>query len=93
LAEKEYARAVRIGSRRFPPLRMARIRRELSSLRQKHLGFFGRLRDALWGGEAYIDTLPPDVEMRRAVSRTINRVLAREQARKRRKLHAHTEGQ
>lgn len=74
-AERGYRQALRIGGRRRPPLRLDRIRRELQALRRKHLGALGRIRAALVDETHRGEPLPPDLELRQAVSRAINRML------------------
>lgn len=82
-ASREYARAIQIGERRRPPLPLHRIRKELDALRRNHLGFLGRVR-AMFSAGDYGEPLPPDEEMRRAVSRAINKRLIAERAERRR---------
>jgi len=72
-AARAYAEAIRIGSRRQPPLYCYRIRQELHTLRRTQLGGWARLC-SLFRTPPSAEPLPPDVAMRREVNRAIHRL-------------------
>ncbi len=82
-AARAYAEAVRIGTRRRPPLHLPRIRRELDTLRRTRLGLLGRAAAWLKNDAPYIEPLPPDEQVRREVSRAMHNLLREERARAR----------
>ncbi len=73
-AAKAYAEAIRIGTRRHPPLQLPRIRRELYDLKRNQLGWFSRLQIAWLQIPPPEDGLTPDERMRRDISRAMNRL-------------------
>ena len=77
-AARAYAEAVRIGTRRRPPLSLLRIRRELDSLRRTRLGLLSRAAAWWKNDQPYIEPLPPDEQMRREVSRAMHNLLREE---------------
>lgn len=81
-ADREWAMALNYATLRVPPLRCTRIRRELDRLRRRRKGLWSTLRSALVPPPPPED-VPPDVAMRRAVSRAIRRQLAAEARRSR----------
>lgn len=83
-AARAYATAIRIGSRRKPPLLIPRIRGELRRIQSTKLGWFSRAK-AWWLTDSIRpEPVPPDVEIRRDVSRAMHNLI-REQARNERK--------
>jgi len=82
-AAREYAEAVRIGSRRRPPLSLLRIRRELDTLRRTRLGLLSRAAAWWKNDQLFIEPLPPDEQMRREVSRAMHNLLREERNRRR----------
>ncbi len=81
-AAKEYAEALRIGTRRRPPLNLPRIRHELDILRRTRLGLLSRAA-AWWKNESsQMPPLPPDEQMRREVTRAMHNLLRNEQRRR-----------
>ncbi len=83
-AERHLRRALKIGRRRRPPLRLARLRRELDSLCVQHRGLWSRLRNALAGPPPELLD-DPEERMRRQLGRSIDQ-LARQPSRRRRQL-------
>ena len=84
-AERELRRAIRIGDKRVPPLRLSRMRKELERLRERHGGFLAKVRVALAPAPPYNPDDDPERKMSRQVGRAINR-LAAKQARERKRL-------
>lgn len=70
-AARAYVEAIRIGSRRHPPLQLPRIRRELHDLKRASLGWWTRLQIAWLKIPPPEDHLTPDERMRRDVSRAM----------------------
>lgn len=84
-AEKQLLQAIRIGSRRVPPLQMCRVRRELAAMRERQPGLLGLFR-RLFGPAIPTPIKPSVVEQeRRALNRAINR-LAKEREKRRKSL-------
>ncbi|MDT8391410.1 MAG: J domain-containing protein [Lentisphaeria bacterium] len=86
LAERELGRAIRIGEKRVPPLRLSRMRKELERFRERHGGLLAKVRNALAPAPPYNPNDDPERQMSRQVGRTINR-LAAKQARERKRLN------
>ena len=76
-AANELRVATLIGSTRAPPLRLTRIRRELSDLRRRRPGFLGTLYRLFVPADRRRNETPDDEQERNALNRAINR-LARE---------------
>lgn len=88
-AARAYTEALRIGSRRHPPLSLPRIRRELDRLRRTQLGLLARATAWWRNDQSHRDALPPDEQMRREVSRAMHNLLREERARPRNPLPEH----
>lgn len=77
-AERELRRAIRIGEKRVPPLRLSRMRKELDRFRERHGGLLAKVRNALAPAPPYNPNDDPEREMSRQVGRTINRLAAKQ---------------
>lgn len=77
-AKNSLVAAIRIGERRRPPLKLIRIRLELSRLRNSKPGLLGAVRRFFNPPGPDPHSLPSEEAERRALERTINR-LARKQ--------------
>jgi len=83
-AEEQLVIAIRIGASRHPPLTMNRVRRELAALRNARPGVAGFFYRLFGRKPPKPDELPADEQERRALNRSINRLVA-EQRRHRQK--------
>lgn len=81
-AIRQLEKALALGRARQPPMRLNRIRRELSSLRQRQGGLLDGLKEFLLGRPAAPELMKTDEDMRRELGRAMNR-LARTENRKR----------
>lgn len=75
-AERQLRMAIRIGESRQPPLRLARIREELSNLHTQRPGLLGALRRLFAAPNTRDDNLSPEEKERRSLNRAINRLAA-----------------
>ncbi len=86
-AKRELLTAIRIGERRVPPLKLIRIRGELTTLRRSRPGFIGALNRLFMESVPDRNSLPADEAERLALQRAINRLARDEQHQQKRVSH------
>lgn len=73
-AERQLKTAIRIGSRRRPPLLLVRVRRELERVRRQRPDIIGALRRLFLTERKIRDSCTTEESERRALNRAINRL-------------------